>query len=65
MQKYFTAKQAGEYLGVSPRTLEMWRHPKYAPKIAPNFIKSGRFIRYDIDELNMFIERIKSEQNSS
>lgn len=65
MKKYFTTKQAGEYLGLSPRTLEMWRHPKYTPKITPNFIKAGRFVRYDIAELDLFIQRLKDEPNAS
>lgn len=48
--RYLTPKQAADYLGLSPKTLEKWRS---TGGIGPNFVKMGqKAIRYDVAELN-------------
>ncbi len=58
--KLLTARQAGELLGVSPETLERWR----GAGTGPAFIRlSGRYIRYQPDDLEAFIQG--SRRNST
>ena len=54
--KLLTARQAGELLGVSPETLERWR----GAGTGPAFVKlSGRYIRYQPDDLEAFIQHAR------
>jgi predicted site-specific integrase-resolvase len=54
--KLLTARQAGELLGVSPETLERWR----GAGTGPAFIRlSGRYIRYQPDDLEAFIQNAR------
>ncbi len=54
--KLLTASQAGELLGVSPETLERWR----GAGTGPAFVKlSGRYIRYQPDDLEAFIQNAR------
>lgn len=47
-----STKQAADYLGVSPRTLEMWRHRGTGPA----YFKVGRFrVVYSREELDAFL----------
>jgi excisionase family DNA binding protein len=46
-----TNDQAAEYLGITPRTLEVWRCTKRYP--IP-FIKVGRLVRYRKSSLDAF-----------
>lgn len=46
-------KQAAEYLGVSPGTLEVWRSTKRYPL---PFIKVGRLVKYRQSDLDAFLE---------
>jgi excisionase family DNA binding protein len=46
--QYLFPKQAADYLNLSPKTLEKWRHTGEGP----SFTKFGRAVRYDIDVLN-------------
>jgi excisionase family DNA binding protein len=46
-----TNDQAAEYLGITPRTLEIWRCTKRYP--IP-FIKVGRLVRYRKSALDAF-----------
>ncbi len=58
--KLLTARQAGELLGVSPETLERWR----GAGTGPAFVKlSGRYVRYQQDDLEAFIQNAR--RNSS
>jgi len=47
-------EQAAEYLGVKPRTLDVWASThRYHLK----FIKVGRLAKYRIEDLDEFLER--------
>jgi len=49
---HLTTKQAADYLGVSPRTLEMWRHRGTGPA----YYKVGRSrVVYSREELDAFL----------
>ncbi len=45
--------QAAEYIGVTPRTLEVWRCTKRHP--IP-YIKVGRLVKYRQSDLDAFLE---------
>ncbi len=45
--------QAAEYIGVTPRTLEVWRCTK---RYSIQFIKVGRLVRYRKEALDAFLE---------
>ncbi|MCC6912750.1 MAG: helix-turn-helix domain-containing protein [Rhodospirillaceae bacterium] len=47
-RKYLTTKQAAEYLGLSPRTLERMRREGGGPV----YRKHGRHVLYHIDDLD-------------
>ena len=47
---FITARQAAHYLGLSEKTLEKMR----ASGRGPHFRKHGRFVRYHIDDLDMW-----------
>lgn len=47
---FLDTKQAGHYLGLSPKTLANMRWHG----IGPRFRKHGRFIRYHIDDLDLW-----------
>jgi excisionase family DNA binding protein len=51
-----TAKQAGEYLGLTESRIRYETHLKRIP-----FIKIGRTVRYTTDELDKWIESRKSQ----
>jgi predicted DNA-binding transcriptional regulator AlpA len=54
--KLLTARQAGELLGVSPETLERWR----GAGTGPAFVRlSGKYIRYQPDDLEAFIQNAR------
>ncbi len=48
-----TNEEAAAYLGVTPRTLEVWRCEK---RYHISYIKVGRLVRYKIEALDAFIE---------
>jgi excisionase family DNA binding protein len=50
----FTNNQAAEHIGVSPRTLEIWRCTK-RNKIP--FIKVGRLVKYRKSALDAFLDQ--------
>ena len=43
--------KAGEYLGVRPKTLAMWRHLGKGPRARC----AGRLVRYHVDDLDRFM----------
>ncbi len=54
--KLLTSRQAGELLGVSPETLERWR----GAGTGPAYVRlSGRYIRYQPDDLEAFIQNAR------
>ena len=56
-----TQKQLSEHLGgVSIRTLERWRVQGQGPK----FVKVGRSVRYDIDDVKAWLDGQKLQSTS-
>ncbi|MGZ8159168.1 MAG: helix-turn-helix domain-containing protein [Methylobacter sp.] len=49
-----TNDQAADYIGVTPRTLEVWRCTK---RHAIPYIKVGRLVKYRKSALDAFLER--------
>lgn len=49
-----TNDQAAEYLGITPRTLEVWR---CTGRYGIPFIKVGRLVRYRQTDLDAFLDR--------
>jgi hypothetical protein len=57
-----SARRAAEVLGLSPRTLANWRWR--GGECGPRFVKLGRAIRYDLQELLAFIEQNRVSSTS-
>ena len=51
-KKLFTTKEASDYLGLSPKTLEKWRN---IGRGGIPYIKMAGAVRYNIDDLNKYI----------
>lgn len=51
-------KQAAEFLGVSPLTLREYRQ-KTNNKVGPKFIRFGRLVKYDKDDLIEYMDARK------
>jgi predicted DNA-binding transcriptional regulator AlpA len=51
MNKLLTSDQTAEFLGVKWATLHAWR----AKRIGPKYIKVGRSVRYDPQDLNEWL----------
>lgn len=49
-----TTKQAAEYLGISPATLDTWRCTKR--NVIPYIKLGNKFVRYRSEDLDNFIE---------
>ena len=61
MKKRLDTKQAAKYLGYThPQTLAN----KRAKRQGPNYIKLGRRILYDIDDLDSYIDSHRVKLNS-
>lgn len=54
MLEKLTTKEAAEYLGLKPGTLDIWRCTKHTP--APAYTKIGRKVYYLKRELDAYIE---------
>lgn len=52
-EKLLTPKQAGELLGISVKTLAIWRCNK---RYDLRYVKVGRYVRYRYPDLLNFIE---------
>lgn len=50
--KYMNEKQAGEYLGISPNTLRIWR----GEKKGPIYHKIDKSVRYSREELDVWMK---------
>ena len=48
-----TNKQAAEYIGVTPNTMEIWRSTK---RYAIPYIKVGRLVKYRREALDAWLE---------
>lgn len=59
-------KGAADYLGVPESTLRAWRHSGRAgDQPAPPSYKIGRHVKYDIDELDAWVEQIKKSERAT
>lgn len=56
MEPLATPKQVGEHLGVTERTLEYWR----AHGTGPRFIRYGRKVRYDWNDIHAWLDEHSS-----
>ena len=54
--KLITPKEAALYLGLAPETLTTWRSTRRYPL---PFVKVGRYVRYDLADLDRFLESRK------
>lgn len=53
-RRYLIPKQAADYLGLSPKTLEKWRTDGTD---GPPYAKMGaKAVRYDMDELDLWVK---------
>ena len=52
MIRLMKTEDAAEYLGLSIRTLENWRYQGRGPQV----VKMGRTVRYDLRDLDRWIE---------
>ena len=55
MSRLVTERDASELLGVSVRTLQKWRLQGNGPQ----FVKLGHAVRYDVKDLEAYIERAR------
>ena len=51
MKRYLTTEEAGEYLGLSPRTMQDWR----CDKVGPPFVVP-RNVKYDVRDLDNWVD---------
>lgn len=59
-QAFLTTRDAAEYLGMKPQTLEAWR----CRGDGPRFVKLGRSVRYRQSDLDQWIES-RTRSNTS
>lgn len=52
--RFLTTEEAAAILGISPMTLTTWRS-RQVP-YGPAFVRMGRAVRYERDEIERFIE---------
>jgi len=52
MKRLFDTVDAAEYLGLEPGTLENWRYNEKGPPC----VKFGRLVRYDLKDLDKWID---------
>lgn len=60
-KKLLTRKEAASFLGISSGTLAVWVSCKRYPL---PYIKVGRLVKYDYDDILAFIEARKQEGSS-
>lgn len=58
--RLLTVREAAQYLAISPSTLYGWVWQRRIP-----FVKVGRAVRFDIVELNDFIDRSRTQARAS
>lgn len=54
MKKHLNTKEAADYLGLSPRTLQQWRYEKKPPEYKRI---SHKLVLYSVDDLENFINK--------
>ena len=59
--RYLKSKEAAQYLGAAYLTLEKWRSLGQGPA----FTRIGKFIRYDKQDLDVFMNRHRYESDDS
>ena len=52
--KLLTPHEAGEYLGVAPETLNVWRATR---RYKIPYVKVGRSVRYRLTDLEAFVQQ--------
>ena len=60
MSRLVTERDASELLGVSVRTLQKWRLQGNGPR----FVKLGHAVRYDVKDLEAYIESARRRSTS-
>lgn len=60
MSRLVMERDAAELLGVSVRTLQKWRLQGNGPR----FVKLGHAVRYDVKDLEAYIERARRNSTS-
>jgi len=62
-RRLLTEKEAAEYIGVSVSFLRKSRCSGTLPghTVAPRFVKSARMVRYDLEDLNNWIDKNKHD----
>jgi hypothetical protein len=61
MKTFMTEQAAGEYLGLSPKTLAGWRFKGRGP----HFFKFHNAVRYAQEQLDEFIEAGRSKRGAN
>lgn len=56
--RYLTSKQAAEYIGISYQTFRQWKSSGKPMPVSVDF--GGACIRYDVKDLDSFMEERKS-----
>ena len=57
LKRIFRTPEAAEYVGLAPATLEKLR----VLKSGPRFIRIGRAVRYELNDLNSWLDGQKRE----
>jgi excisionase family DNA binding protein len=55
-RRWLGRDEAAKYLGISPRTLQRWTSERDLPSV-----RIGEVVRYDIRDLDEFMEQAKRE----
>ncbi|HOK32537.1 MAG TPA: helix-turn-helix domain-containing protein [Limnochordia bacterium] len=58
-RRFLTEREAAEFLGISPITLRQWRWRLY--REGPPWYMVGRNVRYDLDELDRWLETRRAD----
>lgn len=58
IRQALTTKEAAEYLGISPRTLEKWRSIRALGK-GPSWHELGSKVIYRVDDLDSYLQSVK------
>jgi predicted DNA-binding transcriptional regulator AlpA len=56
---YLSSKRVSEMLGIAPQTNVNWRNLGRGPR----YVKIGRLVRYDLDDVLAFLEDRKVKTN--
>jgi len=59
-RRLLTIKELSEYTGMSVHTLYEWVHLRKVP-----FVKFGRSVRFDLKDIDRFIEKLKVDEQEN